>query len=261
MVRKDEPLKVTDLESGEDPSASNSKSKDAPPKSKSVFNRLAYGSGSRSSKKADEKQQPEANKTSQQPAGKADRLAVKTVAKTNASKTGDGTQATPSSSGGGSGSGSVFDRLTSGDRLYRSTTQTGRKPAGRRAEPSGDFYQSGKPTSTGGKLPTGLVAIDEQAPGSAPQTTADPVNDSLERDEMDASVEGEEEDSVYQISLIQPPAKIRSPRLKKSARLIVPQDQDMAKKRRRKSSWVNTRWKYLELNKIPRKERIEQFSN
>ena len=59
MVRKDEPLKVTDLEGGDEVSPSNYGKGNKEPVKRSVFNRLAYGAGSRASKSVKVGQNPD----------------------------------------------------------------------------------------------------------------------------------------------------------------------------------------------------------
>jgi len=222
MVRKDEPLKVTDLETGEDATSTSSKE---PTKSSSVFNRLAYGS-----KKSGKKEQ-------QADTGKTGKVTGKTVSgkipvmnKSNKSAAGNEVQQQPTAPG----SASVFDRLTSGDRLYR-TTQAGRKPAGRRPDATGESSSttsSSKVTKSKSFFPTG-----SSEPGAAPAIPADETGNVVGSPEREEEAdEFNDEDPVVEISLIQPPAKVRSPRpvLKKSARLLLSQREQL----HRRKSWV-----------------------
>ncbi|XP_045033794.1 uncharacterized protein LOC123475295 [Daphnia magna] len=225
MVRKDEPLKVTDLEAGEETTPSK------PAAKKGVFNRLAYG-GKRAPPKIDEEKDvgvySDASKAETSKTGRiAGKPASGNVAKTGLNKNAkstaanaDGQQPVPT------GGASVFDRLTSGERLYRTTTQTARKPAGRRAEqPVGVTQEPGKDSL--------LSKIGNQAANEGSQAPDEMVNGSHKREEVDESEE--EDDPVIQISLIQPPVKIRSPRpvLKKSAQLLFSQREPL----NRRKSW------------------------
>ena len=261
MVRKDEPLKVTDLESGEEATTS----KDQPPpsqtKSKSVFNRLAYGGKKTTPKVAEEQQQhteiitkPEtANKTDRRLMGKnsgksgGSALILKNNSSNNKSLNNVEVQQQQQQMSGAAGGVSVFDRLTSGERLYR-TTQSGRKPAGRRAaDQTVDLSTATKESSTSkvnskSLLPT-TAANDAGAASKTAMLLADETGNNVtllspEREEMDGFNEDEEEDPVIEISLIQPPqAKARSsprPVLKKSARLLLSQREQLL----RRKSWV-----------------------
>lgn len=225
MVRKDEPLKVTDLEAGDQ--VSPDKVKEQPVK-KSVFDRLAYGggggggsSGSRASKKTIEEQSEMNNSPA---AGKA--KGGKTAGKANQNKSNNKSETPVQQTTGGGGS--VFDRLSSGDRSYRTTTQTGRKAAGKRAEPSNNANR---------KLPLGLVQTDIPVITELLDETANGSQEIM--DEMDVS--NEEEDPVIHISLIQPPVRSKSPRpvLKKSARLLRSEQEQI----RRRKSWVSDKKK------------------
>ncbi|KAI9552395.1 hypothetical protein GHT06_022761 [Daphnia sinensis] len=223
MVRKDEPLKVTDLEASEETTSSK------PPPKKGVFNRLTYG-GKRAPPKIDEEKDVRVPDGSKAETSKTGRIAGKpasgNVGKSGPNKNAKSTAANadgqqPVSAGGAS----VFDRLTSGERLYRTTTQTGRKPAGRRAEQAvGVSQELGKDA---------LLKIGNQAASDGSQAPDEMVNGSHKREEVDESEE--EDDPVIQISLIQPPVKIRSPRpvLKKSARLLISQREQLS----RRKSW------------------------
>ncbi|XP_057380770.1 uncharacterized protein LOC130703293 [Daphnia carinata] len=220
MVRKDEPLKVTDLETGEETTPSK------PAAKKGVFNRLAYG-GKRAAPKIDEEKDVRVPDVSKAETSKTGRMAGKpasgNVAKSGPNKNAKSTAADgqqPAPAGGAS----VFERLTSGERLYRTTTQTGRKPAGRRAEQAvGVTQELGKENSLLKAANDGSQAPDEML-----------GNGSHKREET-ADESEEEDDPVIQISLIQPPVKIRSPRpvVKKSARLLFSQREQLS----RRKSW------------------------
>jgi hypothetical protein len=266
MVRKDEPLKVTDLESGEE--ATTSSSKDQPPpsqtKSKSVFNRLAYGGKKTTPKVAEEQQQhteiitkPEtANKTDRRLTGKnsgksgGSALILKNNSNSNNKSLNNvevQQQQQQQQMSGAAGGVGVFDRLTSGERLYR-TTQSGRKPAGRRAaDQTVDLSTATKESSTSKvnskSLLPATAANDAGAASKTAMLLADETGNNVtllspEREEMDGFNEDEEEDPVIEISLIQPPqAKARSsprPVLKKSARLLLSQREQLL----RRKSWV-----------------------
>lgn len=265
MVRKDEPLKVTDLESGEE--ATTSSSKDQPPpsqtKSKSVFNRLAYGGKKTTPKVAEEQQQhteiitkPEtANKTDRRLTGKnsgksgGSALILKNNSNSNNKSLNnvEVQQQQQQQMSGAAGGVGVFDRLTSGERLYR-TTQSGRKPAGRRAaDQTVDLSTATKETSTSKvnskSLLPATAANDAGAASKMAMLLADETGNNVtllspEREEMDGFNEDDEEDPVIEISLIQPPqAKARSsprPVLKKSARLLLSQREQLL----RRKSWV-----------------------
>ena len=218
MVRKDEPLKVTDLEGGDEVSPSNYGKGNKEPVKRSVFNRLAYGAGSRASKRIEEQtggtmNKPESGNKTKLTGGKAS-----AKGKNVNNKSGNAAEVQQTASP------SVFDRLTSGDRSYRTTTQTGRKPAGRRAEPS---------LNANRRLPLSLIQTDVPVIAELLDETG---NGSQEMDELDVMTNEEEEDPVIHVALIQPPDKIRSPRpvLKKSARLLRSQQEQL----QRRKSWV-----------------------
>lgn len=228
MVRKDEPMKVTDLEAGEEAKSNQTA------KPKSVFDRLAYGGTSRSSsKRTANNVDDDISKTEINKPGAGRTVAAKKGGNTSLqkSKSTSGNAAEPSSSsGGGGGSGtSVFDRLTSGEKIYRTTTQTGRKAVGRRAEQ----VPADKTTS---KTANNKRSVNQSNDTTMiiPETMDETDNPSAERDETDAL--DQEEDPVIHISLIQPPIKVRSARpvVKKSARLPTQREQT-----RRRKSWVN----------------------
>lgn len=201
-------MKVTDLEAGED-----SKSSKDPPKRQSVFDRLAYGGTKSSTSKKIGDESSEISKTGRL-AGRNSKEKINPVKPKVVVSNPDG-QPTSSSS-----SGSVFDRLTSGERLYRTTTQSGRKPAGRRADPVESKVAVNKKTNPSNDV-TAVI----------PETMEETVNGSPERDLDDFN---EEDDPVIHISLIQPPVKVRSARpVKKSARLSAEKEQ-----KRRRKSWV-----------------------
>lgn len=246
MVRKDEPLKVTDLETGDDATSSTTSASKETAKPNSVFNRLAYGGSKKSSKKDEVTNKPETGKTSgKSVAGKTTSGKIPVIksggqqSKSSASSSNEQVQ-TAAPPGGAS----VFDRLTSGDRLYR-TTQTGRKPAGRRADATVESSSSTTSSSKVNKnklfFPTGNNG-SEAGSGAGPAISgSDETGNhvimlgSPEREETD---EFNEEDPVIEISLIQPPtAKVRSPRpvLKKSARLLLSQREQLT----RRKSWVH----------------------
>lgn len=227
MVRKDEPMKVTDLEAGEEAKSNQTA------KPKSVFDRLAYGGTSRSSsKRTANNVDDDISKTEINKPGAGRTVAAKKGGNTSLqkSKSTSGNAAEPSSSSGGGGSGtSVFDRLTSGEKIYRTTTQTGRKAVGRRAEQ----VPADKTTS---KTANNKRSVNQSNDTTMiiPETMDETDNPSAERDETDAL--DQEEDPVIHISLIQPPIKVRSARpvVKKSARLPTQREQT-----RRRKSWVN----------------------
>lgn len=260
MVRKDEPLKVTDLEAGEDATTSSSSSKE-PPKSKSVFNRLAYGGNKKNAQKvavAVEEQHGEiikktttetAVKTGSRLTGKSSSGKNALIKNNSSNKLSNNVEVQQQQqlAGTASAGSSVFDRLTSGERLYR-TTQSGRKPAGRRAgtdqtvdsagakETRTIIASSSKVNNSKSFLPTSAVN------DAGADETANNVILTPEREEMNGFNENEDEeegeDPVIQISLIQQPqAKVRSsprPVLKKSARLLLSQREQL----RRRKSWV-----------------------
>jgi hypothetical protein len=240
MVRKDEPLKVTDLETGDDATSSTTSTKETATKPNSVLNRLAYGDSKKSSKKDEVTNKPETGKTGKSVTGKTSGKipVIKSGGQQSKSAASSNNEQVQTAPPGGT---SVFDRLTSGDRLYR-TTQTGRKPAGRRAEATVESSSSTTSSSKVNKnklfVPTGNNS-SETGGGAGPAISDETGNHvimlgSPEREETD---EFNEEDPVIEISLIQPPtAKVRSPRpvLKKSARLLLSQREQLT----RRKSWV-----------------------
>ena len=206
MVRKDEPLKVTDLESGgpADEAGKQSSSSKEPAKSTSVFDRLAYGGGGG--------QRSRARKVPDEELPNRPSVKSKTANKSNAQ------QQQPTS-----GSTSVFDRLSSGERLYRTTTQTGRKPAGRRATEQPEIKQVAS-------IPIQQTeAVDTETAGTPEQTAVVDVFNELDEEEPSSA--------VPDISLIQQPVTTRPirPVLKKSARLLRPP----AANSQRRKYWVN----------------------
>jgi hypothetical protein len=244
MVRKDEPLKVTDLETGDDATSSTTSAKETA-KPNSVFNRLAYGDSKKSSKKDEVTNKPETGKTGKSVTGKTSGKipVIKSGGQQGKSAASSSNEQVQTAPPGGT---SVFDRLTSGDRLYR-TTQTGRKPAGRRADAT---VESSSSTTSSSKVNKNKLFVptannsSEAGSGAGPAISgSDETGNhvimlgSPEREETD---EFNEEDPVIEISLIQPPtAKVRSPRpvLKKSARLLLSQREQLT----RRKSWVYTK--------------------
>ncbi|XP_046632865.1 uncharacterized protein LOC124312402 [Daphnia pulicaria] len=238
MVRKDEPLKVTDLETGDDATSSTTSTKETATKPNSVLNRLAYGDSKKSSKKDEVTNKPETGKTGKSVTGKTSGKipVIKSGGQQSKSAASSNNEQVQTAPPGGT---SVFDRLTSGDRLYR-TTQTGRKPAGRRAEATVESSSSATSSSKVNKnklfVPAGNNS--SETGGAGPAISDETGNHvimlgSPEREETD---EFNEEDPVIEISLIQPPtAKVRSPRpvLKKSARLLLSQREQLT----RRKSW------------------------
>lgn len=242
MTSKDEPLRVMDLETV-DETAPLPQTKDAA-KSRSVFDRLTYGGPARGPRKTSEDQSDSGGKNVVG-SGKAEsRAGAKAAGKPVNSKAGQGkarpAAGTPASTVNNatsqqanpegtttpsSGTGSVFDRLTSGEKLYRNSSQPGKKAAAKKSETD----PVGAPSSSKQRQPTESVqSID--SPGALPSSE---LNNgaafSPEREESPIE-DDEEEDPVVSVSLVEPPARVGSGRRKKSA-----QRQPLVKRR---ESWV-----------------------
>lgn len=227
MTSKDEPLKVMDLETV-DETAPLPQSKD-PAKSRTVFDRLTYGAPARGPRRTSEERSESAGKNADSSKPEATNRAGKGPSRPAASKAGQAkvrssaaaaataanSANTPSGNADGtvtpsSGSGSVFDRLTSGEKLYRNSSQTGKKGAGKKVDPDP------APSSSKQRQPSGSKRTAESAQQSVDSPTALPQSEmyngvSPDREELVVD-DDEEDDPVINVSLVQPPTKVRSAR-------------------------------------------------